>query len=93
MSHQSSARNNPQEAKMMAKVIGICTLIVILIGVFFGTEAQIEWTMYLDLPLVILAGSAGVAFITSRFEAIICGAVIAALWPALLEAIEAAILI
>jgi hypothetical protein len=64
---------------------------VILIGVFFGTEAQIEWTMYLGLPLVIFAGSAGVTFITSRFEAIICGAVIAALWPVLLEAIKAAV--
>jgi hypothetical protein len=71
-------------------IIGICTLVVILIGALFGLAAQIEWTAYIGVFLVIIAGSAGVAFIIRRFEAIILGAVIAALWPVLLEAIKAA---
>lgn len=73
-------RNSSQmEAKIMGKVIGILTLIIILIGVFFGTEAQIEWTVYFGVFLVIFAGSVGGAFITKRFEAIIGGMVISAL--------------
>lgn len=77
----------------MGKIISIFTLIVILIGVFFGLSAQIEWTVYFGIFLVIFAGSVGVTFITRRFEAMIFGLIIGALWPVLLEAIKAAELI
>lgn len=72
----------------MGTFIGILTLVVIIIGIFFGPAAQIEWTIYLGLPLVIFAGSVGVAFITRRLEAIILGMVIWALWPVLIEAVK-----
>ncbi len=68
----------------MIKVFVIVTLVTIVIGLLFGLAAQIEWTVYLSLPLVIIfGGSAVVAFITKRIEAIVCGAVIVALWTAL----------
>jgi hypothetical protein len=68
----------------MDKVFGIIILVTMVIGLLFGIAAQIEWTIYLSLPLVIIfGGSAVVTFITKRIEAIICGAVIFALWPAL----------
>jgi len=72
----------------MGKILVILALIITVIGIFSGPAAQIEWTMYLGLPLVIFGGSIGVAFITSRFEAIICGIVLAALWPVLIEAVQ-----
>lgn len=75
---------------MREKLVGILTLLIISIGVLFflEPEVQIEWTTYLGIPLVILAGSAGVAFISKRFEAIIGGMIISALWPALIEVIK-----
>ena len=75
----------------MKWIVGLLMTIILIICAipFIGPEVKIEWTMYLGLPLVILAGSAGVTFITKRFEAIICGAVIAALWPVLLELMHA----
>lgn len=74
-------------------IVGILTLILMIIGIFFGIEAQIELTVYFGIFLVIFAGSVGVTFITRRFEAMICGLIIGALWPVLLEAIKAAGLI
>lgn len=68
----------------MRTFIGILTLIVIIIGVFSGPEAQIEWTMYFGMPLIIFGGSVGLTFITGRLEAIIAGMVIGALWPVLI---------
>jgi len=61
--------------------------IVMLIGMmpFLDPATKIEWTTYFGMPLIILTGSAGTAFITKRFEAIICGAVLSALWPAILD--------
>lgn len=70
------------------KTIVIALIIAITaIGMtpFLGIGAKIEWTAYLGIPLVILTGSAGAAFITRRFEAIIGGIVISALWPVLYE--------
>lgn len=65
--------------------VGVLTLIVIIIGFFFGPEAQIEWSVYFSIPLMIILGtSVGVAFITRRVEAIACGAMIGALWPTFL---------
>jgi fucose permease len=57
-----------------------------LIGMmpFLDPATKIEWTTYFGMPLIILTGAAGTAFITRRFEAIICGAVLSALWPAIL---------
>ncbi len=76
----------------MGKIFGGLALVIIFIGVVFGREAQIEWTVYLGFPLVIFFGSAGVAFISKRFEAIIGGIVIAALWPLLVESFKTALL-
>ena len=69
----------------MKLVIGILMTIILIICAlpFISPEVKIEWTTYLGIPLVILAGSAGVAFITRRFELIVAGMVLAALWPAL----------
>jgi hypothetical protein len=66
----------------MGKFLGVLTLIVIIIGFLFGPEAQIEWAVYFSIPLMIIFGtSVGVAFVTRRFEAIICGVLIGAAWP------------
>lgn len=72
----------------MGKILIILALIITAIGLFSGPAAQIEWTMYLGLPLVIFGGAIGVTFITKRLEAIVLGMVIAALWPVLVEALQ-----
>ena len=76
---------------MIIKIGSILMFIILVICAipFIGPEVKIEWTTYLGMPLVILMGSAGVAFISKRFEAIIGGIIIGALWPVLLEAIKA----
>jgi len=68
---------------IIAAIIGV----IMLIGMmpFLDIATKIEWTTYLGMPLIILTGSAGVTFITKRFEAIICGVVLSALWPAILD--------
>ena len=76
--------------KKMNKVFYVVAIILTIIGLLFGIEAAIKWTIYLGMPLIIFAGSAGVAFVTKRLEAIIIGAVIAALWPVLFEALKSA---
>jgi len=65
----------------MGKVAGILALAIMIISMIFfiAPEVRIVWITYLGIPLVILTGSVGVAFITKRFEAIICGMVISAL--------------
>ena len=68
----------------MKKIFGIVTLILVVIGLVFGREAQIEWTVYLGLILVVMTGAVGVTFITKRFEAIIGGIIISALLPVIL---------
>lgn len=73
----------------MGRIAGILVLLILIIGIIpFATETKIEWTVYLGIPLVILTGSAGVAFISKRFEAIIGGVILAALWPVLFELIK-----
>ncbi len=64
----------------------VLTAAIVLAGVipFLGLATRIESTAKLGITLVALTGSAGIAFITRRFEAIICGAVIAALMAAAL---------
>ena len=71
----------------MKGVITVIVGIIMLIGMmpFLDPATKIEWTTYFGMPLIILTGSAGTAFITKRFEAIICGAVLIALWPAILD--------
>jgi hypothetical protein len=70
----------------MKKAIGILMAVIILVGSlpFLDTVGKIEWTTYLGIPLIILMGSAGVAFITKRFEAIIAGVILSALVPVVL---------
>jgi hypothetical protein len=68
----------------MGKVFAVVTVVTIVVGLIFGLATQMEWTIYLSLPLVfIFGGSAVAAFIARRFEAIICGAVIGAFLSAL----------
>ena len=66
----------------MKAIIGIIVLAILLVGMmpFLNTASKIEWTTYLGIPLIIFTGSAGTAFVTKRFEAIIGGAVLSALW-------------
>jgi len=70
----------------MGKVAGILALVIMIISMIFfiRPEVRIELITYLGIPLVILTGSAGVAFIARRFEVIIGGMVVSALWLALL---------
>lgn len=68
---------------LMLIIIAICTI------PFIGAYVKIEWTTYLGIPLIILMGSAGVAFISRRFEAIIGGMVVSALWLVLIELMKA----
>lgn len=65
----------------MKAIIGILVVVLMLICMmpFLDTASKIEWTTYLGIPLIILAGSAGTAFVTKRFEAIVGGAVLATL--------------
>ncbi len=74
----------------MKAMAGILMMIILIICAlpFIGPEVKIEWTTYLGVPLVILIGSAGVAFISKRFEAIIVGMVISVLWPTVIELIK-----
>ena len=71
----------------MKRIITVIVGAIMLIGMmpFLDPATKIEWTTYLGMPLIILTGSAGVAFITKRFEAIICGIVLSALLPAILN--------
>ena len=75
----------------MKQVAGFLMLLILIICAipFIGPEVKIEWTTYLGFPLVILMGSAGVAFISKRFEAIIAGMILGALWPVIIELIKA----
>ena len=57
-------------------------LVIIGSMAFIDPATKIAWTIFVAVPLIILTGSAGVVIITKRFEAIIGGAIIAALLPA-----------
>lgn len=70
--------------KMIISLL-VIVIIAVSIGPFIDLGTKIEWTTYLGMPLVILTGSTGVAFITKRFEVIIGGVVISVLWPVLCE--------
>jgi len=67
----------------MKAIAGIFFSIIVLVSMmpFLDIATKIEWTTYLGMPLIILTGTAGTVFITKRFEAIICGVVLSALWP------------
>lgn len=71
----------------MKGIIAVIVCVIMVIGMmpFLDPATKIEWTTYLGMPLIILTGSAGVTFITKRFEAIICGIVLSVLWPAILD--------
>jgi len=75
----------------MKRIFAIAAGIIALIGFVFGREAQIEWTIYLGFPLVIVFGAVGITFITKRIEAIIGGIIVAALWPLLWESFQTAV--
>ena len=66
----------------MKWVVGVLIIAMMIVGgPLFALETKMEWTTYLGIALVILTGSAGVAVVSKRFEAIIGGAIIGALWP------------
>ncbi len=73
----------------MGKVL-IAVLVALLLVIssvpFVELGTKIQWTTYLGIPLVILTGSAGVAFICRRFEVVIVGMILSALWPVLIDA-------
>lgn len=68
----------------MKAIAGIIVVALMVISVipFLDIAVRIQWTTYLGIPLIILTGSAGVAFVTKRFEAIIGGALLSVVWPA-----------
>ena len=71
----------------MKAITGIIVSIIMLVSMvpFLNAASKIEWTTYLSMPLIILAGSAGIAFVAKRFEAIIGGVILSALWPILYD--------
>jgi hypothetical protein len=68
----------------MKKLIITIGFILTVIGLIAGVEAEIEWTVYLSIPLAIIFGAAGMAFFQRRIEAIIGGMIIGALLPTIL---------
>lgn len=68
----------------MKAIAGIIVVALVLVSVipFLDIAVKIGWTTYLGIPLIILTGSAGVAFVTKRFEAIIGGVLLSVVWPA-----------
>ncbi len=66
-------------------VVAVLIILILLVGItlFIELGTKIEWATYFGMPLVILTGSVGLAFITKKFEAIIGGVVISALWSVL----------
>lgn len=71
----------------MKTVIGIIVTMIVLVGMmpFLDTSLKIEWTTYLGIPLIVFTGSAGTAFVTKRFEIIIGGVILSALWPIMFD--------
>jgi hypothetical protein len=66
-------------------------LIILIIGAipFLGLDTKITWTVYFGIPLIILTGSVGAAFITKRIEAIIAGVILSAFWPVFIDLLKA----
>ena len=71
----------------MKAIVGIIVTLIMLVGMmpFLDAASKIEWTTYLGIPLIIFTGSAGTAFVTKRFEVIIGGVILSALWPIIFE--------
>jgi len=71
----------------MKAAIGIIVIVIMLVSMmpFLDTASKIEWTTYLGIPLIIFIGSAGIAFVTKQFEAIVGGVIFSALWPIIYE--------
>lgn len=74
----------------MKMIVVILVGIMVLVGSlpFLDIASKMTWTTYLGIPLVILTGSAGVAFVTKRFEAIIGGAILIVLLPVMFEIVR-----
>lgn len=81
---------NEVDNNIMKFIFTILTIILVLIGLLFGKETQIEWTTYLGICMVIVFGSTGLAFLIKKFEAIIGGIILAAFWPILWESFQTA---
>ncbi len=72
----------------MKKILMLIIAVIVSIP-FLSPDVKITWTMYLGMPLIILMGAAGAAFITRKIEAIIAGIVLSVLWPVLIELAKA----
>lgn len=72
----------------------ILIAVIILVGTipFFDAATKIEWTTYLGIPLIIFYGSAAITFVTKRFEAIITGLILSAMWPVIIEIIRSTLI-
>lgn len=72
---------------MKARIVGAIVFAMLGVGSlpFIGAATKIERLSWLAIPLVVLAGSAGLTMYTKRVEAVLGGVVLAALLPVLLN--------
>jgi len=77
----------------MKRIIAILMLAMVIIGAVPFVEAgtKIVLTTYMGIPLVILTGSVGMAFLSKRFEAIITGIILSALWPVIAQLLHSVV--
>lgn len=77
----------------MKAIIIILVIVITLVSMipFLDIAAKIEWITYLGILLIMFTGSAGIAFVTRRFEAIIGGVILSALWPIMHEIARSAL--
>jgi hypothetical protein len=68
----------------MKKIFGIVALVITVIGLLFGAAKEIEWTVYLGIPLMALFGGVGAGFVTKRIEGVVSGLVLGAFLGAIL---------
>jgi hypothetical protein len=69
--------------KIISIIIAVITSICLL--PWLNPEIKIQWTIYLGIPLIILAGSTGIAFVTKKIEAVIGGMIFAAISPEMIN--------
>lgn len=77
---------------MRVKIFGVLVVVLFIIGLFLSFEQELELILYLGIFLAIIFGSAGVAFVTKRIEALVGGLIIgtifAAFGPTILETLK-----
>ena len=73
--------------KLIAAILVVAVFLVSVLP-FEELSTRVEATTFTGIPLMILAGSTGVAYVTKRLEAIVAGVVLSALWPVLVRMLE-----